>query len=232
MKPALAIFVKTPGYSPVKTRLARDFGEARAEAFHLRAAAAVRAVAEASRALVEPYWAVAEQQALRSWTGFPALWQGDGGLGRRLHTVYSTQQATHGQVLLIGADAPQITREHLQDALAALESDPFVLGPSADGGFWLFGGRQPLPAPVWTAVGYSAASTAAELSEQLKPHGSVRRITTLTDVDSASDLSSLCHALAHLPAALAEQQDLLDWLREHPASDPSLPTTPSKDVHL
>lgn len=230
MKPALAIFVKTPGYSPVKTRLARDFGEARATAFHLRAAVAVQAVAEFSRNLLESYWAVAEQRALHRWTGFPVLWQGDGGLGERLHTIYSKLQVAHGRVLLIGADAPQITREDLQRALQELKAASFVLGPSADGGFWLFGGRRPLPAAVWTDVRYSVAGTAAELNERLAPHGLVSRIATLADVDSAADLEPLCQSLAHLPAPLTQQRDLLDWLREHAAIGDTLPTTHSKEV--
>src|SRR4029079_3252618 len=44
----VAIFVKTPGHSPVKTRLAADRGQAWTEAWYRRAAAAVAAVARAT----------------------------------------------------------------------------------------------------------------------------------------------------------------------------------------
>ena len=38
MSGAIAVFVKTPGLSPVKTRLAAKLGKATAEAFHLASA--------------------------------------------------------------------------------------------------------------------------------------------------------------------------------------------------
>ncbi|HEV8692715.1 MAG TPA: hypothetical protein VGQ93_00795, partial [Lysobacter sp.] len=62
MTVGLAIFVKTPGYSPVKTRLAADCGRAYAEAWYRRAAAAVASVAKiaADREGIAVYWAVAE----------------------------------------------------------------------------------------------------------------------------------------------------------------------------
>ncbi len=71
MSASLAIFVKTPGYSPVKTRLAASIGQRRAEQFHRLAAAAVAAVAKAAMPAVTPYWAIAERDALHD-----PLWRG------------------------------------------------------------------------------------------------------------------------------------------------------------
>ena len=45
---SIAIFVKTPGLSPVKTRLAEGIGRDQAEAFHPASAAAVAAVAKSA----------------------------------------------------------------------------------------------------------------------------------------------------------------------------------------
>jgi hypothetical protein len=44
MSGAIAIFVKTPGVSPVKTRLAANLGQENAEAFHLASSRAVESI--------------------------------------------------------------------------------------------------------------------------------------------------------------------------------------------
>lgn len=213
---ALAIFVKTPGLSSVKTRLAASVGPTAAEQFHRFSAQAVAAVAQAAPATVKPYWAVAENEALEhpDWHALPRIWQGQGDLGARLHQVCSQLQSRHDRVLLIGADAPQITVTLLQQALTALgdPATPFVLGPAGDGGFWLFGTRNPVPAEVWQQVRYSASTTASDLVTALAAHGAVARLPALRDVDTVDDLEMLGHALAALPHPLAAQTSLRQWL--------------------
>ncbi len=214
---AVAIFVKTPGLSPVKTRLAHGIGSAHATEFHCRAAAAVGAVARAAAPDVAPHWAVAEQDALAhpAWSAFPTLWQGDGDLGTRLDHVYAALLERHGSVLLIGADAPQVTPALLRNAArAVLEGrSPYAIGPATDGGFWLFGGRAPVPAAVWHSVAYSRADTGARLAEALRRFGSISWLPTLADTDKASDLPALVSALRGLRDPLPEQATLADWLR-------------------
>ena len=79
MSGAIALFVKTPGLSPVKTRLAVKLGTDAAEAFHLASAQAVKAVATAASQLadIQCYYAVAEAQAVHhaDWQDLPCLWQ-------------------------------------------------------------------------------------------------------------------------------------------------------------
>lgn len=217
MTPALAIFVKTAGLSPVKTRLAATLGTAHATHFHGLAAAATAAVARQCRPVLTPYWAVAEPapEASEAWPEFENLWQGTGGLGERLHQVYSELQARHGSVLLIGADAPQLTPSLLTDALHALAApgNPFAMGNAADGGFWLFGGRVPIAREVWLGVRYSQADTGAQLRHALAASGGTSQLPTLADVDHASDLDLLAAALDALSDPLPAQCSLRDWLR-------------------
>lgn len=214
---AVAIFVKTPGLSPVKTRLARGIGAAPAAEFHRLAAAAVGAVARASMPAVVPCWAVAERAALEHplWDGLPAVWQGEGDLGARLHHVYSGLLARHGAVLLIGADAPQVTPALLRGAADAVRTAgaPYAIGPADDGGFWLFGGRASVPERVWRAVAYSQADTSAQLAAALRPIGDITAVPGLADTDVAADLPGLLAALSNLEAPLPEQASLADWLQ-------------------
>lgn len=216
MTAALAIFVKTPGLSPVKTRLAAGIGAQAARRFHQLAAAATAEVARDCEPWLTPYWAIAEAgpTAAAAWPGFASLHQGEGGLGERLHTVYADLQARHGRALLIGADAPQLTTALLQHALGLLDDPrtPFVIGDASDGGFWLFGGRAEIPRQVWTGVRYSQAQTASELRQRLAPHGAIGLAGCLADVDKGEDLPVLRRALEALATPQPAQRRLLDWL--------------------
>lgn len=217
MKTALAIFVKTPGLSPIKTRLAASMGTADAEQFHLLAAKAVAEVAVSAKPEVEPHWAVAESTGLANalWHALPCVWQGTGELGARLHYVCLQLLVDHDRVLLIGADAPQITVALLHQALYALgdPATPFVLGRAADGGFWLFGTRKPVPIEVWNAPHYSTQHTADELSHALAAHGAIANIAILNDVDNESDAIAVVSDLRALQQPLPAQRLLCDWLQ-------------------
>ena len=217
MIPALAIFVKTPGLSPVKTRLAAVIGVEQAIRFHSLAALATAAVVRSCEPDLIAYWAVAESiEATRAaWPDFAQTAQGEGGLGERLHHVYDDLQRRHGGVLLIGADSPQLTPGLLRHAIDALHDTKhaFVLGPAADGGFWLFGGRQPVPSSVWRAVRYSRSHTAAELREALMPFGVMATLPELRDVDQTEDLRPLAESLGAMRDLEPAQRELAIWLR-------------------
>lgn len=201
----------------MKTRLAATIGNAQATRFYVLATTATAAVARSCESVLLPYWAVAEigAGARSAWPEFEQIAQGDGDLGARLHQVYSRLQARHGRVLLIGGDTPQVTPALLRRALAALNDNkhPFVLGPATDGGFWLFGGRQPVPRSVWLDVHYSQADTARDLCAALAAEcGTTATLAELRDVDEAEDLRPLAESLAVMHDPLPAQRDLMAWL--------------------
>jgi hypothetical protein len=193
-RPAVAVFVKTPGRSPIKTRLAAAVGKANAEWFYRLCVAAAEAVSRSSGLI--PYWAVAEESGLADpiWTSFDRVPQGPGELGERLDRVYRTLLGRHSAVLLIGADAPLLTYELLDVAAAAVQGTapaPFALSRSIDGGYALFAGSRPLPSEVWTTTPYSCGQTADVFIERLRPYGSVAALPPINDVDSFDDLPRL-----------------------------------------
>lgn len=221
---AVAVWVKTPGRSPVKTRLAAAVGRARAEAFYARAVRAVEAVVRAAadalgKGALVPYWAVAEPEpeAAAGWRGFATVAQGGGGLGERQARVYDALRARHARVLFIGTDSPQMPPEILVDAARRLapgtDGTDFVVGPAEDGGYYLFGGRLPLPRAVWTEVPYSTPGTLAALRPRLAAHGRVAMLPMLFDVDTVHEFARLGGALAARGTALLPaQRALLEWL--------------------
>ncbi len=209
MSVAVAVFVKTPGLSPLKTRLAADIGEERAlEFYQLSVKAIEETLGQAGE--VTPYWAVAEDDGLDNplWAGFKTLQTGEGDLGARQGHVYETLRRDYKKVILIGADAPQLSPEIFKQAIAVLDENDFVFGPACDGGYYLFGGCLPVGKNIWAQVPWSAENT-REVFEGFiisKP----AHLEFLTDVDMAGDLQMVVEEMPE--SVSAAQQDLIDWV--------------------
>lgn len=208
MSGAIAIFAKTPGLSPIKTRLSADIGRDRADELYL---AMLDAVETSVRKFLKPHkdwiarWAVAEAAGVADdrWRKLGARPTGSGKLGERMWRVYEAFRRVHGRVLLIGADAPQITAAHLKRAAAALAEQDFVLGPAEDGGFWLFGGRRVVPKAAWASVRWSSEHASSDFLAAMKATGLSEpvQLEFLTDADEKEDLKSVARQMPDSPTA-------------------------------
>ena len=210
MRAALAVFVKTPDLSPLKTRLAAGVGEAIALEFYHLSLKAVETAAQ--NADVKSYWAVAEEEGLNNplWSAFETLHTGEGGLGERQHHIYETLLEKHARVILIGADAPQISPKIIEDAITALDAHEFVIGPAYDGGYYLFGGRADVSEHIWTSMRWSSDMTRSEFENALP--SKAFQLTFLTDVDEEKDLQVMSN---EMPENISQQQqNLIDWIRD------------------
>lgn len=211
-----AIFVKTPGLSPLKTRLAATIGVAAATQWYRLAASATAAVLAQVPGVIA-YWAVAEApaQSEAAWSGLPCLAQGHGALGARMGRVHAALVERHGYGILLGADTPQADPGDLARAAAWLD-DPaprLVMGPARDGGFWLLGANRLLPPAAWTRAPCGRADTGAGFRAAMAPFGAWLELPTLTDVDEAADLAAMLSEMARLEAPLAAQRDVIDASR-------------------
>lgn len=213
---AIAVFVKTPGLSAVKTRLAADLGTASAEQFYRLSLKAVeKTLEQAEQSLpVTAYWVVAEAEALCHplWQQFKTLYTGPGDLGDRQHHIYQTLLGNYDQVILMGADSPQLATVQLQQTLTALESHNFVMGLAEDGGYYLFAGREPIDSKIWRSVTYSCADTAQQLLSKLSSQATI--IDRLRDLDRVADLAGLKQQLIALPQRSEEQEQVLQWIEK------------------
>ena len=210
MKIAIAIFVKTPGASLVKTRLAASLGQEKAEHFYNLSLNCI--ISTLKEINITPYWAIAEKQSLNHplWNDFNRLHTGEGDLGDRQSYIYHELLKTHKGVILIGADAPQLSREAIQQAMDALKSNDYVIGPANDGGYYLLAGRKSIPSKVWSTTPWSHTDTRETLVDQLdsKPY----KLNMLTDVDTEADLHKM-HS--EMPQNLNEnQRKLKAWITQ------------------
>ncbi len=208
MKTAIAIFVKTPGISPLKTRLAATLGREKAEEFYRLSLASIESTLNTLP--LNPFWAVGETCGLNDplWNSFDKIHTGDGDLGERQSHVYHELLKTNDAVLLIGGDAPQLSSKTIKIAIEQLETEDFVLGPAGDGGYYLLGGRKKINQRVWTETPWSDERTREILIEKLEENP--YQLEFLTDVDTEEDLKKM---LDEMPSSLNENQKILiDWV--------------------
>lgn len=192
MKRSVLIFAKPPLIGLSKTRLARTLGKAQARRIaRMTMAKTLREVSGVSRWKTVLY----TTPDIYLPCGFGGLWpphlerrsQGTGDLTARLDKGLA--EAPNGQVLFIGADAPDITRGLVWQAFETLKTHDAVFGPASDGGFWLFGmhKRARTASPFGNGVRWSGPHAMADVRANLGPSARVAELPTLIDIDEADD---------------------------------------------
>jgi rSAM/selenodomain-associated transferase 1 len=189
----LVVIAKAPVPGRVKTRLTPPFSPL--QAARLAEAALADTLAVAARVPAARH-VIALDGAPGRWLprGFEVIGQRGRGLDERIAAALSEAYARLPvPVVLIGMDTPQVTPGLLESALRPLSDGTAdaVLGPAADGGFWLLGLRRPDPALV-AGVPMSTARTGAVQLARLAGAGlRVARLPCHVDVDSAADADAV-----------------------------------------
>lgn len=219
MRIALAIFVKTPGISPVKTRLAASIGKKNAEEFYVNS---LVVTADLARILKERFsnldifWAIAEEKSIDEniWQDFNRVYQGVGALGVRLANVYDQLKNDYEHVCFIGADSPHIPLSFFSEGIMKIAQGPkekFIIGNTADGGFYFFGGSQKFPRESWEKIQYSTNKTSENLCEELIKYGFVEFIKESFDIDELKDLKKYKGIDLNSDNLLIGQKSLIKW---------------------
>jgi hypothetical protein len=180
---------KAPRIGAGKTRLAREIGSV--EAWRVNRALQAYTLKVARGASWRTVLCVSPDRAVG--IALPGIWpreinriaQGRGDLGKRLACALSPYR----NVAVIGTDCPTLKRAHIAAAFAALRRTPFALGPTHDGGFWLFAARSGAQAArAMNGVRWSSAHAAGDVLRNLGA-ANVVILPLLHDVDTAADLA-------------------------------------------
>ncbi|MBN1582332.1 MAG: TIGR04282 family arsenosugar biosynthesis glycosyltransferase [Anaerolineae bacterium] len=91
--------------------------------------------------------------------------QVEGDLGQRMAASFA-QAFSRGasSVILTGSDVPDLTSQLVRDAFQALESNPIVIGPAADGGYYLVGMHAP-GARLFEGIAWSSKHVLAQTQD-------------------------------------------------------------------
>lgn len=194
----LLVFAREPVLGRVKTRLAADIGPAAALAAYRELLALTEAAVAAARMPATVWLAEAPAppadpaRPRPEWPGRPWRVQpAAGSLGERLaHAFADAFGAGAARVVVIGTDCPGLSAELLREAFDHLTAHDLVVGPAADGGYYLLGLRAPHPALFANKAWSTATVLPDTLADAARLGLRVARLPTLTDVDSARDLAA------------------------------------------
>lgn len=121
----------------------------------------------------------------------------EGSLGERMKAVMRASFSAGARaVALIGSDLPLITSAHLQATFSALARDPdaLVLGPAADGGYYLIAASE-VP-DVFTHIEWGTDRVLAQTRDAARLAGlRVQLLDVLGDVDTPEALRECANPL-------------------------------------
>ncbi|MCI5132672.1 MAG: glycosyltransferase [Candidatus Electrothrix sp. EH2] len=142
------LFTRYPQAGKVKTRLIAHLGPQEAAELHSRMTRQViqniEPVLRTGQVRLQVYYCGGSAEEMRCWLGrnFSLKQQQGHDLGERMcHAFEQTWQQGAERVLLIGSDCPGIELSILESGFKYLAGHDLVLGPAADGGYYLIGLR-------------------------------------------------------------------------------------------
>lgn len=190
MNKALIIFVRKPEEGKVKTRLAATIGASAALHIYKRLLAHTFNVSAAVKANKFIFYAgeVVEHDI---WTqpGYVKLLQQESHLGNRMQTAFDhVLKQGYKQVIIIGSDCPYLTADDVEKAFTQLEHQDVVIGPAADGGYYLLGMQQ-LHSSLFINKQWSTNTVFKDTILSLQQAQlSYSVLPTLSDVDEEKDV--------------------------------------------
>lgn len=197
MNARLILMLKFPRPGEVKTRLVPALGERRA--CDLYRAMVRHTLGEAQRfafksaaSLTARVAGAPDDEAVHQWLGDGIQFQsqGDGDLGQRMErAVHDAFAGGASSAVVIGADCPELSAEHLEAASCALQTKEVVFGPAVDGGYYLIGLRRFVP-ELFRNIPWSTESVLDETLVAANCAGvEWELLDTLHDVDLPDDLA-------------------------------------------
>lgn len=204
--PVLLVVAKAPVVGRVKTRLGRLLGMERAAQLAAAALLDTLAVCVAAYGADRCHLALdgdlADSERADDLLDATAGWRvhpqrGTDFATRLLHAHEDVATVSGAPVVQVGMDTPHLDGRTLTEAGHRLtQRDEAVLGPAADGGWWLLGVGGPHLLAHLPEVPMSTGDT-GELTRQalVRAGARVTHVETLLDVDEAEDARSVAAAV-------------------------------------
>lgn len=196
----LFVFTRYPQPGTTKTRLIPAVGaESAASLQHALTAhvlSAARDLAEARKTGVEVQFDGGDEARVRETFGaeFDYRPQGSGDLGERMYRCLRAGLESGAEsVMILGSDVPGIDAAILSEAFEALHGHDLVIGPAADGGYYLIGMRCDAPELFQNMPWGTGHVLRRTLDAAAKRGNSVHQLRPLEDVDRPEDLPMLEH---------------------------------------
>lgn len=186
----LIIFVKNPEIGKVKTRLAKTVGKGKALEVYNDLLQITRENTGGLACHKQVWYSeFIDHNDLFEESGFQKYLQDGDDLGLRMKkAVAKGFDEGFGKVVVIGSDCPDVTPEILCSSFKALTESDTVLGPSADGGYYLLGLNKFIP-QIFQGIDWSTPEVLSQTEKVLSSlNYSCSLLPVLNDVDTEEDL--------------------------------------------
>lgn len=190
----IIVFTKVPVPGKTKTRLIPLLGEDGAADMHREMSEYILMIVgefcRQTSAVTEIRFCGGSRNDMESWlgSGWNLTDQGEGDLGDRLRRA--TEDAfRHGarEVVVIGTDCPELSIRSLRDAFRRLETNDVVIGPAADGGYYLIGLSMPAVG-LFEGIDWGSRHVMEQTLEKARKLDlEVAMLETLHDIDRPKD---------------------------------------------
>jgi len=147
------------------------------------------------------------------------LLQRDSTFGERLRHVFEDlAKAGFTQIIVLGADVPDLPRAALEDAIGQLRTDPHVVvtGPSGDGSFYLLGltVHNHVVPELFAQARWGTPHMLEDVEAAAVSHGlTVSRTMDWHDVDTPEDVRELADRVRLAPTTAKATADMLRELK-------------------
>ncbi len=198
----MIVFVKAPRPGAVKTRLAEAIGPAAAAAFYRAMGRDVlEAAIEAGYPLRIAYAPAEAEAEITDWLGGEAgtfIPQRGRDIGERMAGALAEAYAAGAtKAVLVGSDIPALTGTHIRSAINGLSRFDAVIGPAADGGYYLIGfAADRFRREAFQGIPWSGPRVFERTLDRMAVLGlTVHRLPVLSDIDEPPDLHNLARAI-------------------------------------
>ena len=177
------------GAGTAEQRLAADIGDEAALRIYMRLLAHTRDVAMHVDCSTHVF--LTEPPADLFWQEFRLHLQAEGDLGKKMQAAFAELfDAGYRKAIIIGSDCPGLQASHVQQAFDALAKHDVVIGPAADGGYYLLGMNR-LHDQLFQAKSWSTETVYRETLADAEAMGlSHYVLPMLHDVDTVEDLQT------------------------------------------
>jgi uncharacterized protein len=190
-KDAFILFLKYPERGAVKTRLASVLGDDLTYELYQCFLADISAMTRHVKAQTIIVYSGSEGVSFSDFPGIRCIRQRGNNIGERMHGAFIDVFAQgFERCVLTGSDSPDLPLLLVNDAFDKLDSVDVVLGPSADGGYYLIGcKRQSLRPSIFYDINWSTAGVFTETVKRLFETGlKFAQLPQWSDIDEFDDL--------------------------------------------
>jgi rSAM/selenodomain-associated transferase 1 len=197
---ALILFVKAPKIGTVKTRLQPELTTEQALLLYQAMVEDIVArFGQVGFCDLKIYFTPANSlETLQNWLGsqFDYFPQVGNDLGNRMyHALAEMLHQKYQKVVLAGSDLPTLDAETIMRAFTLLNRAEVVVGPSADGGYYLIGMKQPHPA-LFQGIAWSTDKVLQQTLEKARTTAlDTVQLQLQSDIDTYADVVNLWNLL-------------------------------------